>query len=93
MDALEAARQLHREIQDWVARTGVDPEQVEWWGRRRRKPGGIADSGQYPLAQIAWLSGPRDWPADLLEGRSLTAARGRFAMTASGITWSRIVRC
>ena len=70
MDALDAARKLHREIQDWVVRVGLDPAEVEWWGAQEAREKGHCHGGRYPLAQIVWLTGPSDWPAELLEGRS-----------------------
>jgi hypothetical protein len=76
MDALEAAQQLHRDIRQWVAGTGADPQEVEFRSaedaRKKWKP----YDDRYPLAQIAWLSGPDDWPAGLLQGRSYGSEGG-----------------
>jgi hypothetical protein len=70
MDALDAVRQLYRDIQEWVARAEMDPTNVQCWGAQQAKEKGHCYGGRYPLAQIAWLTGPRDWPAGLMQGRS-----------------------
>ena len=67
VDALEAARRLHRDIREWVGAGGFDPAAVEF----RTGPAATQTrDGRAPLAQIAWPQGPQDWPAGLLQGRS-----------------------
>jgi hypothetical protein len=67
VDALEAARQLHHDIRQWVADGGFDPQAVEFRSGPKAKK---SHDGRTPLAQIAWTKGPKDWPAGLMEGRS-----------------------
>ncbi len=70
LDALDAFRQLHRELQQWVTGKGRrDPENVRFWDAAEASRQGHA-YGRNPLAQIAWLTGPKHWPAELLMGRS-----------------------
>jgi hypothetical protein len=70
LDALDAFRQLHRELQAWVAGKGRrDADNVNFWDADDAKRQGHA-YGRNPLAQIAWMTGPKHWPAELMMGRS-----------------------
>jgi hypothetical protein len=70
LDAVDAFRQLHRELQQWVADKGrSDASNVQFWDAAEAKRQGRV-YGTAPLAQIAWLTGPVNWPAILLMGRS-----------------------
>jgi hypothetical protein len=70
MDALDAFRQLHRELQEWVRDKGrKDANNIKFWDAEEALRQGHVYGDPAPLAQIAWLTGPRDWPALLLMGR------------------------
>ena len=71
MDALDAFRQLHRELRQWVTDKGRrDAGNMRFWDAAEALRRGHVYGDPPPLAQIAWLTGPRDWPARLLMGRS-----------------------
>jgi hypothetical protein len=71
LDALEAFRQLHRELKAWVAdNRRHDADKMEFWHADEAKRRKHVYGNRAPLAQIAWLTGPKDWPAALLMGRS-----------------------
>jgi hypothetical protein len=71
MDALDAFRQLHRELREWVTGKGRrDAGNVLFWDAAEALRQGHVYGYPPPLAQIAWRTGPRDWPALLLMGRS-----------------------
>src|SRR3954471_11823134 len=70
MDALDAFRQLHRELRQWVADKGrKDAKNVQFWDADEAMRQGHVYGEPEPLAQIAWLTGPKNWPALLLMGR------------------------
>lgn len=76
LDALDAFRQLHRELKEWVADKGrPDADNVLFWDAAEALRQGHVYGDPAPLAQIAWLTGPEHWPAILLMGRSYGAAR------------------
>jgi len=70
LDALEAAKQLHRELQEWVKSKGYPPHEVKLLQGEAIKQSGFVMPRCYPVAQIAWQSGPKHWPAGLIQGRS-----------------------
>lgn len=71
MDALDAFRQLHRELREWVTHKGRrDAGNIKYWDAAEVLRRGHVYGDPPPLAQIAWRTGPRDWPAWLLMGRS-----------------------
>lgn len=71
LDALDAFQQLHRELKQWVADKGRrDAHNVTFWDVAEVVRQGHVYRNLVPLAQIAWLSGPVHWPAELLMGRS-----------------------
>jgi hypothetical protein len=71
MGALDAFRQLHGELQEWVRGKGrCDAGNILLWDTEEALRQGRVYGDPPPLAQIAWRSGPRDWPALLLMGRS-----------------------
>ena len=88
MDALDAFRQLHRELREWVTGKGRrDAVNILFWDAVEAIRQGHVYGDPPPLAQIAWRTGPRDWPALLLMGARI-AVRA-FGTEAGGITWSR----
>jgi hypothetical protein len=71
LDALDAFRQLHRELQQWLTDKGRrDARNVKFWDAADALRNGHVYGEPAPLAQIAWRSGPVHWPALLLMGRS-----------------------
>jgi hypothetical protein len=71
LDALDAFRQLHRELREWLADKGRrDVNNVKFWDADEALRQGHVYGEPAPLAQIAWLTGPVNWPAILLMGRS-----------------------
>jgi len=71
LDALDAFRQLHQELQQWVTDKGRrDAGNIRFWDAAEAIRQGHVYGEPAPLAQIAWRTGPRDWPALLLMGRS-----------------------
>jgi hypothetical protein len=71
LDALDAFRQLHQELRQWVAGKGRrDAGNVTFWDAAEALRRGHVYGEPAPLAQIAWRTGPVNWPAELLMGRS-----------------------
>jgi hypothetical protein len=67
LDALDAFRQLHQELRQWVADKGRrDMNNVKFWDAAEALRQGHVYGEPAPLAQIAWLTGPVNWPALLL---------------------------
>lgn len=77
LDAFEAIKQLHKELQQWVEGKKYGrskryvPKDIELWDAQTLlNKGHVYRDERAPVAQIAWLNGPENWPAILLQGRS-----------------------
>jgi hypothetical protein len=70
LDALEAAKRLHRDMQAWAEDKGYAPEEVQLLLGEAIKQSGYVTPHCRPLAQIVWKSGPEHWPVELMQGRS-----------------------